>query len=75
MQSYVFATQVFYVFRVAREVDPYDRAGYKSSKFSFTVPFFRVMLLYCRSTPIFFSISEISMEITSEIPFSCIATP
>ena len=27
MQSYVFATQIFYVFRVAREVDPYDRAG------------------------------------------------
>ena len=27
MQSYVFATQIFYVFRVAREVDPYNRAG------------------------------------------------
>ena len=24
MQSYVFATQIFYVFRTAREVGPYD---------------------------------------------------
>ena len=30
MQSYVFATQIFYVFRVAREVDPYNRAGYNT---------------------------------------------
>ena len=35
MQSHVFETQIFYVFRGAREVDPYDRAGYKSSKFPF----------------------------------------